>query len=55
MLTNLNRDNRRRAFQRLAITFGVFVAIVFGLIITFAWMALLTRGLAALMSWIFTR
>lgn len=51
MLTKLDRDNCRRALQRLAIVFGLIVTIVFGVTITIAWMALLAHGFKTVISW----
>jgi hypothetical protein len=43
VLTKFNRDIWRRVLPRLAIIFGV--------IITFMWMALLAYGFVAVISW----
>ena len=52
MLTKLNWGFWRRVLMRLVIRIGVIVTIAFGLIVIFAWIALLVRGFAALISWV---
>jgi hypothetical protein len=47
----LDRDTWRRVLHRLAICLGVVVTLVVGVIITFAWIAILVRGFAAFIPW----
>jgi len=51
MLTKLNRDLWRRALGRCALVFGVLITVVFGMFLTFGWIALLAHGFRALISW----